>query len=421
LAQGAEDLRARPGGFDRTVSEFVREVARRAAERVAIELGRRAITAARDDGFVIERSPRIEVTTLFGKIEIKSPYMRRGTQGCRPVNETLGVHGRGMTLALERALCDFGVDESFEKAAAKLKEHYGMEIGRTTVLRVVTKHGQDADLQARFKAMDARFSRAPTGGSEVRMLAEMDGSSVRTGELQPSNTGAITPKRGLPKRKRETHWRDFRLAFVRPLDDQGGQTTEPLFVGGIHDFEEITARALAEAHGLGWTESTFTVRVTDGGHGLREALDAVFPTGQAVLDRPHLMHHLHEAAQARLGEGPAAQGQVDTWAARIGAGHVSDVIQDLRSTPPTATGADRSQQLANYLARFADAVHYDAYLRQGLPIGSGEIESAHKGQVQARLKLPGTWWTVDHANRVVALRLLRTNGRWGAYWDQRAA
>ena len=72
--------------------------------------------------------------------------------------------------------------------------------------------------------------------------------------------------------------------------------------------------------------------------------------------------------------------------------------------------------LAGYLNRFADAVNYDELGRLGYPIGSGEIESAHKGAVQQRLKLPGTWWTVDGANGVLALRLLRANGRWDEYW-----
>ncbi|MES2643560.1 MAG: hypothetical protein V4850_29010 [Myxococcota bacterium] len=59
-------------------------------------------------------------------------------------------------------------------------------------------------------------------------------------------------------------------------------------------------------------------------------------------------------------------------------------------------------------------------MRLGFPIGSGEIESAHKGQVQARMKLPGTWWTEANANRLLALRLLRANRRWDQHWSDAA-
>jgi hypothetical protein len=55
-------------------------------------------------------------------------------------------------------------------------------------------------------------------------------------------------------------------------------------------------------------------------------------------------------------------------------------------------------------------------LANDLPIGSGEIESAHRYIAQQRLKLPGAWWRVDHAEYMLALRINRRNGDWAAYW-----
>jgi hypothetical protein len=53
---------------------------------------------------------------------------------------------------------------------------------------------------------------------------------------------------------------------------------------------------------------------------------------------------------------------------------------------------------------------------QGLPIGSGEIESAHRYLVQKRLKLPGAWWLAANADHMLALRVNRANGEWHDYW-----
>jgi hypothetical protein len=44
------------------------------------------------------------------------------------------------------------------------------------------------------------------------------------------------------------------------------------------------------------------------------------------------------------------------------------------------------------------------------PIGSGEIESAHRYVAQKLLKLSGAWWTVKNAERMIALRIMRLNG-----------
>ena len=62
---------------------------------------------------------------------------------------------------------------------------------------------------------------------------------------------------------------------------------------------------------------------------------------------------------------------------------------------------------------------YKGALAAGLPIGSGEIESAHgsHGYVfQKRLKISGAWWKMENLKKVIALRALRANGDWEEYW-----
>ena len=78
-----------------------------------------------------------------------------------------------------------------------------------------------------------------------------------------------------------------------------------------------------------------------------------------------------------------------------------------------------------YLGARASQLNYRRALAEGLPIGSGEIESAHRYVAQQRLKRPGAWWRVEHAEFMLALRINRINGDWDAYWKalalQRAA
>jgi hypothetical protein len=64
---------------------------------------------------------------------------------------------------------------------------------------------------------------------------------------------------------------------------------------------------------------------------------------------------------------------------------------------------------------------YREALADGFPIGSGEIESAHRYVAQKRLKLPGAWWRVEHAEHMLALRINRLNGDWDTYWAALAA
>src|SRR5919198_2376629 len=80
--------------------------------------------------------------TRFGKIEFLEQTYRRGRRGptLRPFCESAGVGCRSYSLGLERALTDFGADESFAKSAAKVKEHYRITIPESGVRRVTQKH-----------------------------------------------------------------------------------------------------------------------------------------------------------------------------------------------------------------------------------------------------------------------------------------
>jgi hypothetical protein len=69
-----------------------------------------------------------------------------------------------------------------------------------------------------------------------------------------------------------------------------------------------------------------------------------------------------------------------------------------------------------HLAKRCAQLDYRAALAAGLPIGSGEIESAHRYLVQQRLKRPGAWWTADNAEVMLVLRIARANGQWHSYW-----
>ena len=61
-------------------------------------------------------------------------------------------------------------------------------------------------------------------------------------------------------------------------------------------------------------------------------------------------------------------------------------------------------------------LNYQGAIQRELPIGSGEIESAHRDIIQERIKLPGAWWSPVHIETMLALRLNRANREWDTYW-----
>ncbi|WP_148278085.1 hypothetical protein [Desulfobacula toluolica] len=79
---------------------------------------------------------------------------------------------------------------------------------------------------------------------------------------------------------------------------------------------------------------------------------------------------------------------------------------------------NRLKRLIGYIKRFYDSLNYENFKSMGYPIGSGEIESAHKSVPQKRLKIPGATWSPNSINPMLDLRILRANDWWNEFWMQ---
>ena len=71
-----------------------------------------------------------------------------------------------------------------------------------------------------------------------------------------------------------------------------------------------------------------------------------------------------------------------------------------------------------YINNRPKQLDYRSAQNQGLPIGSGEVESAHRYVLQKRLKIAGAWWDIDQAKSMIALRVKRANQLWDQYWKK---
>ena len=102
----------------------------------------------------------------------------------------------------------------------------------------------------------------------------------------------------------------------------------------------------------------------------------------------------------------------------ISDGNVEAVLKELEEENDKNPN-NRLKRLIGYIKRFYDALDYDNFKSMGYPIGSGEIESAHKSIPQKRLKIPGASWHADSIDPMLALRVLRADDWWEDFWNQR--
>ena len=326
----------------------------------------------------------------------------------------MNITHQGRSEAVNRALSDFGIEDSFAMAAVRFKEHYNYDIGSSSAARSTKQAAQQAMEYVENKLSNVNLKSKEANESIDKMLAELDGCEIRTARFVPvEDSTETTPVYNNPKKEKIINWRDVRLGFVRPLDSKS-----KTFVGKMDTYQEVVSQMHSAAVLTGMTAETKIIGVADGGIGLSEELKRQFPSMQFILDKSHLKDHLYETAEALGINQKDRPGWVKPRVRAISDGNVEAVLKELEEENDKNPNK-RLKRLIGYIKRFYDALDYDNFKSLGYPIGSGEIESAHKSIPQKRLKIPGASWHADSIDPMLALRILRADDWWEDFWNQR--
>lgn len=322
----------------------------------------------------------------------------------RPFVSSAKVSPLGCSRPLQRAIVDFAADQAFAQARKKLEEHYGVKIGESTIQRITFGHAE-----AMFEAsrIGADFPQEP--GSSKPIVVETDGGMVPIVEPSPD---------AQDKRKGKTlSWREAKLSLAHVL---GSRT--PVYAGSIEGGVEAAGRQLLTcAVRAGFGTSSQVHAVGDGAPWIVGQVEEQFgDQGRYLIDFYHVCEYLSAAAAGIAIDAAAREAWIETQKEALKAGRLDATLQALADHCEAPEVDDEQAPVRcchRYLSGRRTQLDYRGALANGLPIGSGEIESAHRYVAQQRLKRPGAWWRVEHAEHMLALRIVRMNGDWGAYWE----
>ncbi len=404
------DLANRALNLDRDIADQLQSIGQQTTRMVLEKVRDELVENKKSQGLTIHRNPVIDFNTIFGKIEINSPYLYLSGISAKPLRDEMNINHNGRSLAVDRALADFGIEESFAQAAKRFAEHYHFEIGPSAVARATKQAANEAE-----KYLSERLSGSEVGNESAdTMLIELDGCEIRVAQWQKDeNSNETTTVYNNPKKIKLVNWRDVRIGFARPLQD-----ADKTFVGRMDSYPVVVGQLHDAALMRGMTPTTAVVGVADGGNGLFEELQRQFPNMQFILDKSHLKDHFYETAEQL---GIAAKDRpawVNPRIEMVSSGKVDTVLEQLQKLF-SENGNDRLRRLIGYLKRFKQCLNYGEFKQMGYPIGSGEIESAHKYVVQKRLKIAGASWHPDSINPMLSLRVLRADDYWEDFWDMK--
>jgi len=313
------------------------------------------------------------------------------------------VQSRGYSRALQRAVTDFGSDHPFGAIPKKLHEHYGIDIPTSSARKITEYHAS---------VMDEKREeyRIPQRSGCAQQIGETDGSMIPI--------VSFGEEKGDKRKQRTLHWQEARLAMAH----EEGSTT-PKFDATFQKSVDDAGKSLLNcAVKAGFGAKTKMHAVSDGASWIANQFDEKFGTqGSYLIDFFHVSEYLAEAAKTCCPND--AKGWRNEQEKLLKNNEYLKVINNLKEHVEDDSNGEESTPVYacyRYLNNRTDQLNYKGAIEKGLPIGSGEIESANRYVVQKRLKLAGAWWKADNVNPMLALRVTRANDEWDEYWKDLA-
>jgi len=291
------------------------------------------------------------------------------------------VHHRGCSRPLQRAIVDFGADVPFAQAREKLRAHYGVNLSGSTIRAMTEAHARGC---VSYRQTDAAW---PCASGASTVIAETDGGMVPLVEIDVQQPDRRRGKRLL--------WKEAKLCLAH---EQGSAT--PVYggtlLGGV---AEAGRQLLACALAVGLGENTRVHALGDGAPWIAEQVDPQFGTqGGYLVDFFHVCDYLAAAAKVCVPQEPRAW--LERQKARLKTNQSAAVLGELLGTiePPTVPDEDAPVRACHrYLPNRLAHLDYAGALAAGLPIGSGEIESAHRyGRGRPKKNVPKTPIATDY-------------------------
>lgn len=324
---------------------------------------------------------------------------------CRPFQSAAAISCRAYSQRLQRVITDFGAEVPFARVAEKVEEHYGIRIATGAAASITEHHA------SRLTAADLTPAqrRAP---ERLTLIAEIDGSMIPV--VQTGTYSGDGP--GVDRRKtRKVFWKEGKLSMIRRSDE-----VTPIFAVTLGDAAAAGADLMRLAVAAGFNPHSRVHGLGDGAPWIADQMEQQFGAQCTYhVDFYHVCDYL-AAAKVCAANDP---GWVERQKDRLKTDQLPLVMTALNpfqepDTVPTQQAPVRAAY--RYLANRPGQFNYQAALHAGLPIGSGEVESAHRYVIQKRLKLPGAWWTPHQAQAMLNLRVTRANGGWNRYWEEQA-
>ncbi|PHN00547.1 hypothetical protein CRP01_41665 [Flavilitoribacter nigricans DSM 23189 = NBRC 102662] len=298
----------------------------------------------------------------------------------------------GISERMRGLLCLLGQSVVYEEASELFATMLGIDICTPQIQRVCTYYGKAIDPLVKADC-EAVIPRLESGKGQDKMYVMVDGSMVYT---------------------RDQGWRELKLgrlfhdSQVVNIQAHRREVLESVYVSHLGSVEEFFPKF--ERHLVGYTDK---VIIGDGAKWIWNWADDNYPGATQILDFYHAKEKLVLFARAQYREEQTRLNWIEQQTAKLLDNGLEEVLLSLRSCRANNQEAKLAKQKAiDYYVEHDDRMQYKTYREQGLMIGSGPIEAAHRSVIQQRMKLSGQKWSVQGAQAIANLRCYKHSGAW---------
>jgi hypothetical protein len=303
-----------------------------------------------------------------------------------------GAQKFAMTRYLQIILCMLGQSKVFEEASEILKNLLGLSISGMQIQRISEYYGEKLD-GAVNRNIENAIPKLETVQPGDNVYVMVDGSMLLT---------------------RDEKWKEIKLARifnerkVLKMSESRSEIIDSVYVshmGSVTDFFPKLERHLC----------TYKRKVIigDGAKWIWNWAEDNYPGATQILDFYHAKEKLVMLSTKQFGNEVERKNWVDAHCERLMNDQIEEVMQHITKLQcPNDDAREIKEKTIHYFTEHEDRMLYKTYRDQGLLIGSGPIEAAHRSVLQTRMKLSGQKWSIKGVNAIANLRCLYKSGAW---------
>jgi hypothetical protein len=207
-------------------------------------------------------------------------------------------------------------------------------------------------------------------------------------------------------RDKEKSWKEVKLCRmfystdrVTKVSSGRNMLVQSRYVAHLGNHEDFLDKVLEV---LPCTRSP--IFLADGAKWIWNWVEEYYPQATQILDFYHCKEHLYLFAKEYFEQG-ACDVWVDGCIEKLKTEQVDVLLKEIEELKERNKHLQKAKStLLTYLKNNRKRINYGKFIKEGLLIGSGAIESANRDVIQKRMKLSGRRWTVEGAKQMLNLR-----------------